>query len=227
MLSIFKKEKKPAKAGQADQATRPAMQRIHRKRFSLDENLHDFHVKYEPLETQSVYKHDATTWRWLAEHDYSIDTELGPRKLATQLKSSKKIQKLNVEFQNCQRMSGSKLFYIAHSLKRLACLKTFRFSFDSCRQITDEGLYHLCEGLKRDPQLQNLSLSFMNMLIHMTDKGVHWLSNCVKKLPNLKNLELSFEGCFAISDVGLNSLSNSLKNLRKLEGLSLSFSDCG
>jgi len=174
------------------------------------------------------------------------------RMLGTILKSSKRLQKADLNLRDCQKITQRGLKQVQRGLRGLTWLRNLTLDFSYDKKLLKKGMNGLASTLKSLSSLQDIDLRFggcylqnqqlfhlkalkklrltslrLNFLsCYFDDTGMRHLGNTLKNITRLQNIDIAFRGCSNITNTGVDNFGLALKTLTCLNMLNLNFAHC-
>jgi len=143
------------------------------------------------------------------------------RILGTIMKSSKRLQKADLNLRDCEKITQRGLKQVQRGLRGLTWLRNLTLDFSYDQQILSKGMKGLASTLKSLSSLQDVDLRFGNC--YLRNQQLFHLKALKKLL--LRSLKLDFLSCY-FDDTGMRQLGDTLKNITRLQKTDIAFRDC-
>jgi len=175
-------------------------------------HMHELRLNKDTLDVQIAKRTDAMVLKFDGEQrtkeDYlenwqksDLDIDKTLKKLGKTLKSSKKIRRLEIQFQGL--ITDENLTMFVSNLKQLSSLQSISLNFKRNSKITDQGLKIVKQGLQRLSSLRAINIYF-ETCSRITEKGLSDLGKGLRRTARLRSINLSFLNCRStISDEAL------------------------
>ena len=150
--------------------------------------------------------------------------DLGMTLLSSALKSLPSLSSLELNLQNCRKITDEYYGKLFRGIRRLSLLSSLLLNVSGCKKITNKGIKKMCVYLQRMSSLKVLDFNFNNCF-RISEKSLSYICICLIKLRGLTSFTLDVSRCKNMTNQEIEKLSAALKNLSSLSNVDLNFSN--